>query len=339
MAKWWLIISFLGVSYLSVAQSGTTSAVESNLDSLHFTTDSLASAEIESHSFDSTTVLTTADTIPSLVNAKDSIVSDSVSIPKPAEEQKKLVIGDPPDSLLIELNAPLMFNSLLFGGETLVMIDSLMEADSLMKVAQDSAAIASRNAPPPPPFIRDIGIYYDYGKLIGFLVDFEQKHEIGIRIVLGNNYFVGAEYGTAVITPLNAYRNASYEVSGSYLRFGGGIMSELTPKNNIGLGLYYGASTFGDRGMPNLDSPSGLFGSTEGSFVRENLSASWFELSFITETMMYPNIYAGMHIRFKIMVQYDEQTPLDVYTVPGYGRTFDNTLPALNLFVRYKLPF
>ncbi len=189
------------------------------------------------------------------------------------------------------------------------------------------------------PFLRDFGLYVDYGKFIGFIVDFEQKNEIGARLTFGNNVFIGGEYGWGTVTPPDAYENTSYEVSGNYLRLTAGLIKALTPKTNIGLGLAYSNGTYADMGTPEIESPSGLFEVENEPFARENIKATWYEFNILSESRLVRNLYLGLILRFRVMGDYDQQEPLDIFTLPGYGRTFDKTLPAANLFIRYQFPF
>lgn len=187
------------------------------------------------------------------------------------------------------------------------------------------------------PRIRDFGVYIDYGKLIGLLVDYEMKYEGGARLIFGNNIFIGAEVGNATINPKMAYKNTSYEVSGSYMRIGLGKLGALNPKTNIGFGVCYAMANYSDGGTTKLTSPSGLHEDTLQEFSRTGMKANWYEFNFISESQLNKFVYAGLNLRVRVMGNYDAQSPLDVYTIPGYGRTFDKSLPAANLFLRFKL--
>lgn len=183
----------------------------------------------------------------------------------------------------------------------------------------------------PRKFIRDFGLYVDYGKLIWLFVPYEEKYEGGIRVIFGNNLFIAGEYGQATILSDKAFKNFDYTSEGSYWRIGGGFLNELSAKTNLGVGLFYGQSTFQDNGKPtNLDSEL-------SSFSRNDLSATWYEINVISESKVFKSIYAGINFRLRVMGKYDEQLENDVYTIPGYGRTFDKSLPVVNLFLRIKL--
>ena len=105
------------------------------------------------------------------------------------------------------------------------------------------------------------------------------------------------------------------------------------------MGVSYASGTYEDIGRPNIDSPSGLFEVDQEPFHRTDIKASWYELNLISESRVARNLYMGLMLRYRIMDEYDQQEPLDIFTLPGYGRTFDRSIPAANLFVRYQLSF
>ncbi|MEQ8881651.1 MAG: hypothetical protein RLQ12_18545, partial [Cyclobacteriaceae bacterium] len=52
----------------------------------------------------------------------------------------------------------------------------------------------------------------------------------------------------------------------------------------------------------------------------------------------YNDIFAiGFNIRMRFLVTYDKDSPIDVYSIPGYGKTIDKSTPAVNLFVKLYL--
>ncbi|GEM_PF-1762094 len=250
-----------------------------------------------------------------------------------AQEQTKVNL--PADSLIIILERDSIarqhvIDSLEFA---IVEVEESKEEQKERKAQEDSLKRLERT------FLRDFGVYVDYGKFIGFVTDAEQKNEVGARLTFGNNIFIGAEYGWGTVTPPDAYENTNYEVTGSYYRLMLGLIGPLDAKTNIGFGLAYSSGTYSDIGTPVIESPSGLFNPQTEPFERDNINASWYELNVVSETVMARNLYFGLTLRFRIMNEYDAQEPLDIFTLPGYGRTFDRTLPAANLFVRYQIPF
>lgn len=250
-----------------------------------------------------------------------------------AQSQTKVEV--PANSLMIvfrgdSIQRQLLLDSIDF---SLDEVEESKEERKEQKALEDSLKRLNRS------FLRDFGLYVDYGKFIGFIADFEQKNEVGARLTFGNGLYIAGEYGWGTVTPPDAYENTAYEVSGNYIRLMSGLMKSLTPKTNIGLGLAYASGTYADIGTPMIESPSGLFDVEVEPFDRENIKAHWYELNLISESQLARNLYLGLNLRFRIMGDYDQQEPLDIFTLPGYGRTFDSTLPAANLFIRYQFSF
>jgi hypothetical protein len=188
-------------------------------------------------------------------------------------------------------------------------------------------------------FLNHISLVLDYGKVLALATDFESKNELGVELGFANNLFLSTEFGRSEITPSNAYINTNYKSKGNYFRFGFGYNSAMTDKSNIGLTIKYAESKFSDGGTIKIESTSGLFNSTADSFERTNLTARWFEIVLHSESLIRTNLYAGFKFSIRRMFKYDIQSPIDVYTIPGYGRTFDKSTPALNLYIKYRFSF
>lgn len=187
------------------------------------------------------------------------------------------------------------------------------------------------------PFIRDVSAVLDYGKILGYLSGVEKKNEIGVQIGIKKNLLIVAEGGYSILNPNDSYVNADYEVRGRYFRLGLGLNKAITAENNLSLSLRYAMSDFEDQGTINVTSSSGLFEPYNESFSRKSLTASWYELVLGSEKKINTKLRLGFYFRFRVMGKYDEQVPYDVFSIPGYGRTFDKTVPALNLYLRYVL--
>jgi len=187
------------------------------------------------------------------------------------------------------------------------------------------------------PLIRDVSAVLDYGKILGYLSGVEKKNEIGVQLGIKKNLLVVAEGGYSTLNPNDSYVNADYQVRGIYFRFGTGVRKVIDPKNSLSLSVRYAMSDFEDQGTINVTSSSGLFEPYEESFSRKSLTASWYELVLGSEKKINTKLSLGFYFRLRVMSKYDEQEPYDVFTIPGYGRTFDNTVPAVNLYLRYFL--
>jgi hypothetical protein len=84
---------------------------------------------------------------------------------------------------------------------------------------------------------------------------------------------------------------------------------------------------------------SSMWDDFEDGFQRTDLEASWAELILGSESSWKGNLYFGFTFRLRFLIQADNFTTFEVYSVPGYGRTFDNFVPALNLYIKYFIPF
>ena len=84
-------------------------------------------------------------------------------------------------------------------------------------------------------------------------------------------------------------------------------------------------------------------------FERKNLEARWVEMVLTSESKVrlkksdpearINQLFSlGFHLRLRVMSSYDRFSPIDVYSVPGYGRTVNNPNLALNLFLKFT-PF
>jgi len=177
------------------------------------------------------------------------------------------------------------------------------------------------------------GIYVDYGKILTLPSDFEKKAEVGIGVTIGNRWTLLADLGYALLSPQNAIKNGSYESSGYYLRGGLGYQMEIVPNSFLVLGGMIGQSHFDDMGTVIVRSSA--WPDFEQTFERSRIVASWLELLLITEQRLKSNLALGSRFRLRRLLNFDNNYEPEVYSIPGYGRTLDNTVPAVNLFVKY----
>lgn len=177
-------------------------------------------------------------------------------------------------------------------------------------------------------------IYMDYGKLLTIATNFETKYEGGIELLFKEKFPLIIEVGQATLTPEGAYSNGTYESEGFYYRIGGGYYSQFLPKNKIGITLRYAASTFNETGRIFIESPSGSQDDFIQNINRNNLKATWYEVVVYSDRKLSDLFSIGMNLRLRILADYDEQAPIDVYAIPGYGRSFDKTIPAANFFLK-----
>ncbi len=194
-------------------------------------------------------------------------------------------------------------------------------------------------------FLSGVEISVDYGKLLLIPSKFEDKMEFGLNIRFYEHFILAAEYGMATLDPLKAYDNAIYyNVKGSYFRGGLDYALPVDTKNSLYFGFRYGASQFEDRGKILIDSE--FWPDYEEEFGDADLTASWYELIFGSETQLLigksesrifiQNLFLGWKFRFRILGTFDNREEPRVYAIPGYGRTFDKTIPALNFYIKYR---
>lgn len=247
--------------------------------------------------------------------------------------------------------------------------DSLVVQDSIVVEAQDSIIAEVDTIPrPPTKYLTGISATFDYGKLVVGFSEFESKLEFTGHLSIikwqrselkpAQQIQISGEYGMGKLKPNGAYKNGNYKVVGDYYRLGLDYSRSIDAKNNISIGMRYGAGNFEDEGLVQIQSESDIFEDYTRSFARTNQSATWWEVIIITEGKLFKiynpdedskiykyldNLYIGGNIRVRFNLDYDAVDPaedaLDIYAIPGFGRTGDKTVPAFNLFIKYRLDF
>jgi hypothetical protein len=190
---------------------------------------------------------------------------------------------------------------------------------------------------PKVPVIRRLEFSIDYLKLVSFALPSETKMEGGLAIITKPNIGISFEFGYGAKMPEEHFKNAEYQVDGLYGRAGLSYHYPFDPNTNFFLGAKYGVSNYQDEATYSIE--SSLWNPYEDSFQRTDLSAQWVEFIAGSESRFKGNFYLGFIFRFRALISHDDFTPLEVYAVPGYGRTMDKTLPALNLYIKYMLNF
>jgi len=181
-------------------------------------------------------------------------------------------------------------------------------------------------------------IKIDYGKLLTYAAKFEDKLEGELGVVFLKRVIVNAAYGTSKLDPLKAFKNIEfYTIEGNYMRFGLEYQLSINPRNFLSLGMKYSMSNYSDKGRFLVGSE--FWEDYQEEFGSDNLHADWVELVMNTETTLGKNLYLGTQFSWRYMLHFDTRTDIPVYAIPGYGRHFDKSIPAANLFIRYKIPF
>ncbi|MEO1254468.1 MAG: DUF6048 family protein [Bacteroidota bacterium] len=176
--------------------------------------------------------------------------------------------------------------------------------------------------------------YIDYGKLLTIPTSFETKYEGGVELTFFEHFPLILEIGQATLSPEGAFSNGIYESEGFYYRIGAGFVNQFSPKNKIGVSVRYSAAVFSESGRITIQSPSGVQETFTQTIENENLDANWYEIVVYSDRKLSDLFSIGLNIRLKVLASYEEQNPIDVYAIPGYGRSFENTVPAANLFLK-----
>lgn len=200
-----------------------------------------------------------------------------------------------------------------------------------------------------------ISITADIGKLgLGQLVAYEDKKAFSAHILFFDRFQISGEYGQGIITPEDAFDNINYRSEGNFLRFGIDYSIKVKSKNFISLGIRKATAEYSDQGTVVIISNSDLSEDYIRTFSRNSLSANWWEFVIVSETKLTPintddkktafksfmdNFYFGLNFRIRFLLDYPVQEGIDTYTIPGYGRTFDKSTPAVNLFLKYSIDF
>lgn len=214
------------------------------------------------------------------------------------------------------------------GAEEVVEVNAVVEEKNPLR---DSVRLAYSK----DPFGIQIGI--DLLKLGSFALDFETKYEGQIGLSYRNITLI-AEAGYGYYASELAYKNSDdYEVEGNYYRIGIDYAFTLGVKSHLLLGLRYGQSSFQDKGTFEIESE--LWNNYTYSVERTDAEANWGEFILGTQTQIMKNVYFGWYFRFRKILDRTTYEPIDIYNIPGYGKSIDNSIPALNLFLKYKFSF
>ncbi|MCZ6899033.1 MAG: DUF6048 family protein, partial [Bacteroidetes bacterium] len=140
----------------------------------------------------------------------------------------------------------------------------------------DSLSIELEEPKPKVPFFTSLDIGLDYLKFSSLLVDYETKYEGEVSMVFKGKIRASLEAGYGKLEPEKAFKNAQYEVEGTYWRVGLEYILPLDLKNSFFIGLKYGKSSFGDKGEFEIGSE--LWENFTQGFDRDKLTADWSEI-------------------------------------------------------------
>ena len=221
-----------------------------------------------------------------------------------------------------------------------VLSDSLSVLSDSIDFSQDSLKANAKVEPEDTVELFHSGFYIklDYGKILTLPTKFESKLEGSVGFIVFKRFVLSGTYGQATLDPLKAYKNVEYyTIEGNYMKFGMDYYFAINPKNFMTLGARYAVGNYSDDGKFLIDSD--FFDDFEGEFGSNDLSATWLEIVMDTEMRIMKNMYLGAQFSLRIMIDFESREDIPVYAIPGYGRTFDKTVPAVSLFLKYKIPF
>jgi hypothetical protein len=326
----------------SIAQEAD-SVIVSQMDTLKVQMDTLK-VQMDTLSIAVDTVSVPTDTLKITI---DSLPQDSTKakIDSLAAELESEI----PDASLIINDDTMLQDSLLFPGDTIpspaeaipVQIDStgLPANTGEAAATQEMSEEFKKVIQPKDTIVKPSGfeIAIDYGKLFTLPSDFEIKAEGAIGFSFKEKLQILVEVGYGKLTPQEAIKNGDYTSEGVYARGGIAYGGEIIPKSYVYLGVMYGLSEFEDGGTVLIESEP--WEDFDGTFNRTDLSAEWIEFILITETEFRDNLFLGSKWRIRSLRVFEHEYDPIVYSIPGYGRSFDNSIPAINLYVKYRFKF
>lgn len=237
----------------------------------------------------------------------------------------------------------------IFSGLAFFQLGAQINSDSLfVESSQEmtqSVDLADSIIVPSKKFIQP-QLYVDFGKLLTTSIGLENKLEGAVSLLFFEKFELITEFGQATLKPEYSYINGNYQSSGNFYRIGGGIMGEVNAKSSIGLGVRYGVSKFSDKGVIEINSPSGLQDDFRYPFARTDLTARWWSAVLTSESRMIFDkskpeskinhlVKIGFFFRMRFLVTYDNNPiPVDVYSIPGYGSAINKQQAVFNIFIK-----
>jgi hypothetical protein len=155
-----------------------------------------------------------------------------------------------------------------------------------------------------------------------------------------NDLFLIAEIGSET-TNLNT-RMYDYKLSGGYTRIGVdyNFMKHIAAESSdkMYIGIRYGFTTFYHQ-AENIEVWNDFWGDfTGGKAEKKWLTANWFEVVTGMRTQLFNNFYLGWSVRMRIKLGVGNDATMSPYTIPGFGKTWNNTSVGLNYSLYYKIP-
>lgn len=170
----------------------------------------------------------------------------------------------------------------------------------------------------------------DISKLVRSFIDDEYSgFELNADYRLSHNLYLAGEIGNEEKTTINDYLTTT--AKGSY--FKGGVdfnmyHNWLDMQNMIYFGFRLGASTFSQNldsytvynSNPYWENPITATNASES----KGLTAIWGEIMIGIKTEVLNNLYMGLNVQLKGLVNQTEPGAFENLYIPGFGRTYDS---------------
>jgi len=190
-------------------------------------------------------------------------------------------------------------------------------------------------------------MYWDYGQTLMLWQERSQKYEGGLECLLFDKVQIFAEAGFRKIIPNNLYKNIDYQSEGRFYRLGIGYLAYLDEVNRLGLSMRFAESSFKDEGVIFINSET-INSPMRNNFERSDLQATWMEIVLNSEKQLklkkdapasYWNKFfsIGIMIRYKMLLDYPSYQPIEVFSIPGYGRLINKRNLGFNLFLKINI--
>jgi len=155
-----------------------------------------------------------------------------------------------------------------------------------------------------------------------------------------SDLFLAAEIGYET-TNLHTL-HYDYKLAGGYTRLGVdyNFMKHIDPESpdKMLVGLRYGFTTF-YHNASNIQINDNYWGNYAGGKVNTNwLTAHWVEVATGMRTRLFNNFYLGWSVRMRIKLGMGNDPTIYPYTIPGYGKAWNNTSMGFNYTLGYKIP-
>jgi len=150
-----------------------------------------------------------------------------------------------------------------------------------------------------------------------------------------HKFFLVADYGFSDTKEREELFN--YANKGSYARIGLDYNTLFRSKeyNVLFFGARYAKSRFDDAVSFVVD--DGVWGTQEVIYTNNNVDATWFEVVGGLKVAVWKQLFLGYIVRFKLGLDIKQTGTSESFTVPGFGRTDNNSNIGMNVYVYYRL--